>query len=331
MSQLSKIVLSLLVLYGCGSTSQVRKPRYLADLLVKPAELPAGFKLSKKTICQSSGATRLFVGQPPVYFSSKTAQAFENEHGGRWVVYYFEAGFNLATRHRSQLMNFIREGERRSLFQPEELIFFDRFLLVLCNGFASPMRRWYLNHLRDRFAIQPAVSPAVYGPELELAAALYWAGQNKQSYSILNQMGERNVFAEFLKAEITLQRRDFVRAAAGYQKVLQMHGQQDRLAWAAHHGLGLSLASTGRISQALKSFAEANSWAEQQKRTHLQAIGYYDTACAYAELGRVKLALDYLEKSTALDIRFKKMAAADKSLKKLQGNRRFKEITGQGS
>ncbi|MDP6410006.1 MAG: tetratricopeptide repeat protein [Planctomycetota bacterium] len=94
-------------------------------------------------------------------------------------------------------------------------------------------------------------------------------------------------------------------------------------------GSGLTLAKSGRAAEALAHYRKGHAIAASLGHAVRGPLAY-NLACAAAQTGENKLALDYLERAIGVLPRYRAMAGIDVDFETLRGDARFRRLVGGG-
>ena len=217
---------------------------------------------------------------------------------------------------------------------PEELYIARNVIFIFCFGFRSDESRLVKEFLavRKGVALESADDP--FRKVTRRAGRLFNRRDVHRGIKYLNReygtIRDRS-FGQFFLAGFYYMARDWAGAERHYRLALGLHEGKDPLPdpvslWACRHGLGISLAMTGRVKESIAPLAASLDLGRKIRQGARIASSAYDLASSYAVLKQYSLAFPLLAEAIRLDVKYKAMARGDDCFKEALAEKRFSDL-----
>jgi tetratricopeptide (TPR) repeat protein len=330
----SSVILLFTALAGAGELT-------LEGLLVPREELPEGYQEASGLHCVSV-QPRTFYEMPAMRDFLPTPKrkatvsfAAPRRDPGTVLIFEYEKAFP-----RQFLESFLEgflygEPGGRSRLHPEEIILFDRFLLILSFPMGDPAAEWYKARLRTVHRIPATRHRPDLAPLIRKVMAAYDAGDAETGLKLLDanfQLLANVSFACYLRGEFGVMKGDFRTAEAGYRKAMELHDSlEDPIStdpgpvWACLDGLGISLIAQRKPADCVEVLTRAAAVGAELELGQI-AQTHYNLACAYSLLKKFDEAYRHLAKAIEGKPAYKESAPRDSDLAEALRREEFRAL-----
>lgn len=220
---------------------------------------------------------------------------------------------------------------------PEEMYVHEDVVMIFCFGYRSEESLLVKKFLRDKRKIDLFTPEDRFMALIAEAQKFYNARDVRKGIDLLKKnyddIRDRS-FGHFFLAEFHYMAHEWDGAKAHYQSALDLHERTNRLPdagslWAAHHGLGISCAMTGRVKESVGPFRKSLEMARALKRPAMVSGSAYDLSCSLAVLGEYDEAYELLSESIRLERKYRDMARKDECFRDALAQKRFRDLLGK--
>jgi tetratricopeptide (TPR) repeat protein len=315
-------------------------------LLVKAAELPAGWTLVDGVRCVSTSAAKFFVSPdadkiagtnlkltaPP---ARKACQSIVRPDGTAGSVLLFEYSGAENVDHAARFLGSYCWGEGGSptTHNPEDIYVSGNRLWVFSFPRGDATGEWAKDRLRRRFRIPvPRTRPEV-APTMKRVYAAYEKHDADAGLRLLDARAARLAdlsFAWYLRGEFDNGKQESAGAAAAFRRALELHDafvdpMDEHIVWASLDGLGGALLGCKKPEDARAALVRAKAFAAEHAMEDTSSCNY-NLACALAQLKRFDESLVELKASIAADAQWKSKAKDDSDFAEARKRPDFQEL-----
>jgi hypothetical protein len=217
---------------------------------------------------------------------------------------------------------------------PEELYIARNVIFILCFGFRSEESRLVRSFLAERKGIALESGDDPFKKVTRRARRFYSRSDVQKGIRYLNREYDTirgRSAGELLLAEFYYMARDWAGAERHYRLALGLHGGTDPLPdpgsiWAGQHGLGVSLAMTGRVKESIAPLSVSLELARKELPGNRIASSAYDLSCSHAVLKDFDRAFPLLAEAVRRDGKYRALARGDDCFKEALAQKRFSDL-----
>ncbi|HPC42387.1 MAG TPA: tetratricopeptide repeat protein [Spirochaetota bacterium] len=217
---------------------------------------------------------------------------------------------------------------------PDEMYVHENVVMIFCFGYRSRESLLVKSFLREKRKIDLFTPEGRFMAVIARAQKFYNVRDVQKGIDHLKKNYDdirAHSFGHFFLAEFYYMAHEWDNAKTHYRSALDLHEKTNRLPdegslWAAHHGLGISCAMTGRVQESVGPFRKSLEMARALKRPAMVSGSAYDLSCSLAVLGEYDEAYELLAESIRLEKKYRDMARKDECFRDALVQKRFRDL-----